>query len=436
VVRFAAVVLTLTVLIGLGREPAPHAERQASVAERPAPARFEHIVLGASLFRAAWAYRHDRAWLDDQLSFLQRHRFTAIRALGVVGDPSEPDYWDGREIDWRWPDYDAVIAGLTDLAFDSYGIRVQWTIFADADANIPDPADRGRLIERFIRMSRGRERKILAFEVANEYAQNGFSGPEGLAALGGLAARLNEATPVPVAASAHDAALCALYESQAVDLATFHFNRARDPGRPWAPFLEPWRLSPPRLRRDLTGCGTLPPLASNNEPIGPGVSGESETDPLRLVSGAAISYVSGLPIYIFHSGPGVRDDTVHPNGLRPSRLQDLPRATELFGGFAALMRSLPPDVHTWPRVALGDARHPFADVGGEMAGMMAAVNDGRFVVIAAGLRDRATLVARYAIRVDAINPLTGAIQQRRDLEPGQPLDLDKVEAFILIGDRQ
>ena len=72
----------------------------------------DHIVLGASLFRAAWGFKHDRAWLDDQLALLSRHGFTAIRALGAVGKPDEPDFWDGREVDWRWPDYDAVIAGL------------------------------------------------------------------------------------------------------------------------------------------------------------------------------------------------------------------------------------------------------------------------------------------------------------------------------------
>lgn len=397
---------------------------------------FPQIVLGASLFRAAWAYRNDRPWLDDQLALLQRHRFTAIRALGVVGDPAKPDYWDGREIDWRWADYEAVIAGLTDLAFDRYGIRVQWTIFADADASIPDPADRAQLVERFIRMSRGRERKILAFEVANEYTKNGFGGTEGVAALGRFAARLNEATPIPVAASAHDPALCALYDSKAIDFATVHFSRERDAVRPWVPFLEPWRWSPPRLRRDLSGCGTAPPLASNNEPIGPGSSGDSEIDPLRLVSAAAITYASGLPIHIFHSGPGIRDDSGHPAGLRPPRLQDLPRATELFDGFAALMRALPHDLHTWPRLALGDPGHPIGAVDGEMAGMIGAAKDNRFLVIVAGLRGRIALAARQAIRVEVLDPLTGATLQRRDLQQGQPLELDGPEAFILIGDRR
>ena len=44
---------------------------------------FRETVLGASLFRAAWAFRHDRPWLEAQLAFLADHNFTAIRVLGT-----------------------------------------------------------------------------------------------------------------------------------------------------------------------------------------------------------------------------------------------------------------------------------------------------------------------------------------------------------------
>jgi hypothetical protein len=392
------------------------------------------LVLGGSLFRAAWAYRHDRAWLDDQLAFLSRHRFNAIRAFGVVGDPSGADYWDGREIQWRWPDYDDVIAGLTDLAYDKYGIRVQWTIFAAAGVSVPDRADRDRLVDRFIRMSRGREHKILAFEVANEYPHNGFGGPDGLAELARLAARLNEATPIMVAASAHDVGLCEVYASKSVDLATFHFDRSREEGS-WAPFVEPWRMSTEGRQRDLTGCGALPAVASNNEPIGPGTSVASETDPVRLVVGAANSYLSGLPIFTFHSGPGVRDDPYHPGGLRPSRLQELPQAEAIFGGLSALMVNLPADVPAWRRQALGEPDHPFALESGRLAGAFAAVKEPRFIVAVAGIEGRVSLSARHPMRVEVLHPLTGAVVRHLDLSGGERLELDGLEAFVLRGTR-
>src|SRR5207245_789688 len=126
--------------------------------------------------------------------FLAEHGFDYFRALGVVGDPFQPDSWDGREIDWRWPDYDEVIAGLTDLAYDVYGLRVEWTLFGDGQLNIPDEADRYRLVDRFVAMAHGREHKIMHFELANEYWQNGFSGDAGLAQLRALTQYLRERT--------------------------------------------------------------------------------------------------------------------------------------------------------------------------------------------------------------------------------------------------
>jgi hypothetical protein len=71
-----------------------------------------------------------------------------------------------------------------------------------------------------------------------------------------------------------------------------------------------------------------------------------------------------------------------------------------------------------------------------MAGMIGAAKDNRFLVIVAGLRGRIALAARQAIRVEVLDPLTGATLQRRDLQQGQPLELDGPEAFILIGDRR
>jgi hypothetical protein len=380
------------------------------------PPRFDRFVLGASLFRAAWAYRNDRAWLEDQLDFLAKHDFDAIRVLGAVGDPAEPDFWDGREIDWRWPDYDAVIAGLTDLAYDRYGLRVQWTIFAGAP--IGERADRDQVVDSFLRMSRGRERKILAFEVANEYANNRFGGDEGRAELGRLARRLSEATDVPVAASAHDPALCELYATGAVDMATFHFDRTR--------------RDPPITLLSESGCATLPPLLSNNEPIGPGSSVESESDPYALVTAAANTYLSGVPVYIFHSGPGVRDDPWHPLRLRPSRLQDLPGINRIIGCFYALKGYLPVDVHSWTRHTREDPLHPFS-IEGPVRSALASSRGARFVVVLSDVTGALALTARRDMEVEAIDPPTGEVRLRKRLTKGERLALEGASSYILLG---
>jgi hypothetical protein len=378
--------------------------------------RIDRTVLGASLFRAAWAYRHDRAWLDDQLEFLAEHDFDAIRVLGEVGDPSAPDFWDGREIDWRWPDYESVIAGLTDLAYDRYGLRVQWTIFAGAP--ITDRAARDGIVERFLRMSRGREAKILAFEIANEYSKNGFPGTEGVTELGRLAGHMKEATTVPVAASSHSPDLCGLYASGAVDMATFHFDRAR--------------RDPQSVTASESGCPTLPPIVSNNEPIGPGSSVESESDPYRIVTDAANTYLLGMPIYIFHSGPGVRDDPYHPLGLRPSRLQDLRGVNRILGGLYAMKGYLPNDVHLWARHTREDPSHPFS-IEGPVQSAIAASRDARSVVVLSEITGPVVLTARRDMNVEVVDPPTGEVRAHTRLTKGDRLTLDPSPAYILLG---
>ena len=387
---------------------------------------FDRTVLAASLFRAAWAYRHDRAWLESQLDYLARHRFDAIRALGIVGDPEEPDYWDGREIDWRWDDHEAVIAGLTDLAHDRYGIQVQWTIFADAQASIPAEADRGLLVERFIAMSRGREKKILAFEVANEYLKNGFEGKDGLRQLRRFARRIRDATGVPVAASAHGPELCALYRGGDVDFATVHFDRSA-PYAGWSPVQEPWRIA--RRKGHVASC-ELPQMASNNEPAGPGSSVESVPDPLPTVMAAVNTYLAGLPIYVLHTGPGVRDDPAHETGLRPSGFAELEGAPALFGGMAAMRGYLPKEVVEWVSMSGKDAAFPF-DIEGRAAVALGARRGSTFVVAVSAIESEVTLVARREANVRGHDPLTGTAFEDRRLRRGDRWRIARAAAVIV-----
>jgi len=401
--------------LAAGLAAAPSRASRLSASSNGSP-RLDRIVLGASLFRAAWAYRHDRPWLEDQLEFLAQHEFDAIRVLGEVGDPGAPDFWDGREIDWRWPDYDAVIAGLTDLAYDRYGLRVQWTIFGGAP--IGDAAARDAIVERFLRMSRSRENKILAFEIANEYPNNGFPGENGRAELTRLARKLKDATAIPVAASSHDPNLCALYASAAVDMATFHFDRSR--------------RDPPSTMLSESGCATLPSILSNNEPIGPGSSVESESDPHRLVADAANTYVSGMAIYVFHTGPGVRDDPWHPLGLRPSRLQELRGINGIIGGLYALKGYLPGDVHTWTRQKREDPQHPFT-IEGPVGSALGASRDARFVVVLSDITGPLALVARREMSVEVVDPPTGEIRIRTRLGKGDRLALEQSRSYVVLG---
>lgn len=388
-------------------------------------------ALGASLFWAAWAYRHDRPRLDAHLELLSTHGFDYIRALGVVG---RQPYWAGREIDWRWPDYKEVIAGLTDHAYDKYGLRVQWTIFGDADQMIPDDGDRTRLVDTFLAMARGREHKIIHFEIANEYWQNGFGGPEGLAQIRRLAAHLADRTDIPVAISASAGHECddhlAVYRDLDVEILTEHFSRDVDGrfGR-WGPALAPWSVHE---------CSGLPRVVSNNEPIGPKSSVASETDPMRLIGAAISTYMGGVGLYVLHTDAGVRGHDA---------LTDMPNAPALLTAFSALKRYLPRDVVNWTRYRHDAGEHPFVTYAGETAGavwpdghndgaveVLASVKASRFLVVPLGIINGLTLEARRPMRFDVLHPLTGERLEAHSLRAGEKVRLRPLPVLVLVGE--
>jgi hypothetical protein len=430
-IRAAAALLVSAVLVqGLAAmQGRPGATRVSGHALRDDAGEF--AALGASLFWAAWAYRHDRPRLDAALARLSEHRFDYIRALGVVG---RQPYWAGREIDWRWPDYDAVIAGLTDHAYDRYGLRVQWTIFADADQVIPDAADRVRLLDRFVEMSRGREHKIIHFELANESWQNGFGGADGIAQLRELTRRLASRTQIPVAISDSEGHDCedhlVLYRDLDVEIVTEHF--ARDVGGPlgsWAPALEAWRLRE---------CAGLPAVRSSNEPIGPRSSVASEENPTRIIGAALAAYLSGVGLYVFHTDAGVW-------GREP--LEAMPNAGAMLGALRAMKGYLPPDIANWQSHRHGDPGHPFVLFAGEardatrVAGqadgaveMLASVHGDWFVAVPLGIVDGLTIEARGAMRFAVIDPLTGEQIDAHELRAGEKVRLPELPVLVLKGE--
>jgi hypothetical protein len=220
------------------------------------------------------------------------------------------------------------------------------TIFADADQMIPEPADRRALVERFLRMARGREHKIMHFEVANESWQNGFGGPEGVEQIRAIARDLATRTDIPVAISGSDGHDCAdhlvLYEGVPVEILTEHFARdVRGPLRAWQPVVEPWRLRE---------CKGLRPVVSSNEPIGPGSSVASDSDPFRIVAAALVAYMSGAGLYVLHTDAGVR-------GLDP--LLAMPDAAAILAGLKAMKGYVPADLPKWSHHRHDTPGHPF-----------------------------------------------------------------------------
>jgi len=397
-----------------------------------------YLGLGATMFWAAWAYKNDMDKLKANLQFLKDNGFNYFRALGVVGcvnDPNKPsDYWAGREIKVSWPDYNEVIAGLTDLAYDQYGLRVEWTLIGDGQCTVPTTSDKWDLINRFLSMSVGREHKIVHFELANEYWQNGFGGADGLAELREMTLHMRDNTDILVAASAPPKADCAsmskVNEGCISDIATAHYARASlIPEGSWGPVWQPWNhLSCPL------------PTGSNNEPIGPGASVNPENSPIKLVSGAIVSYISSHALYVFHSSAGVRGD---------QDLWDMSGATS----FSQLHNLLPSDLSSWSPVNADSADAPlqvfavdasgtfhadkmWVDVNGPTSGAVrtfGAKKGDEFIVYPMGILNSLTMAPRKKMTFSVIDPISGVIKECHTKGTGQQFVLTGAEAFLIKG---
>lgn len=395
-------------------------------------------ALGATLFWAAWAYKNDRPKLERALSFLSRNGFDYIRAFGQVGNPQNPTFWANRIIDASDPTLPATLAGVTDLAYDSYGIRVEWTIFASADV-IPTRARRQAFVDTCLAMSKGREHKIIHFEIANEFWQTGFPGPAGLDELRFLTKYLNDRTDILVAASAPDgfegSDLQRVYRGNIADIGTIHFDRdVRKADGPWRPVRQPW---------EYVYAPDVPAIGSNNEPIGPGSSVAQDDDPMRLVSGAIASYVSGLSLYVYHAHAGIR-------GLAgEGEVSDLPAASS----YNALRKLVPSDLPNWSRKNAHWADSPFKvyardaqgrlypdsmwpDMPGGSTGAVrayGAVKGNDFFVYPMGIRGSVRLEARRAMSVELFDPISGDRIDGRDIGAGQAFEVSGRSAVVLKG---
>lgn len=382
------------------------------------------LTVGASLFWTAWAYRHDRTRLERNLEWLAGHGFDYIRALGMVG--VQP-FWAGREIDPSADDYWATVEAVTDLAYDRYGLRVEWVIFADAQVMMPNVEHREAWVDRWAEFANGRREKILFLELANEFWRNGLNARE----LVDLTARLASQTDVLVASSSPAGQDCsswqAVYQGGQADIATIHFDRddQRVDGK-WRPVWLPWRFGT---------CAGLPKAASNNEPIGPRSSVASDDDPVRILSAAVVTFVSQLATYVYHSRAGIRGDV---------DLWDEPHADEIAVGVRALKGYLPVDLSNWERQGPDDVRHPFAQSlngqlwpEGHATGVVqayAAVSGNEFVVIPLGIREQVRLTSRGAMVLDIIHPVSGAVLSHYQLDAGQTLVIgDEVPAVVIKG---
>lgn len=393
------------------------------------------LGVGLTFFAAGWAYKHDRARLEENLADIAKAgAFDYIRVLGVVG----PDTggWEDRTMDPRWSDYRAVIVGLTDLAYDRYGLRVQWSIFGGVDS-VPTPGDRLNLVDLFADAMQGRDHKVMAYEVANEHWQNGFGGNDGRDELHRLAQRLKSQVPNLVALSATEEGREGwLYADSRADLFTIHLDRnVTGEGGMWRPVRQAWEV------QFIDG---IPRAWTSNEPIGPQSSVVADADTWRMVMSPAVVWVAGGAGYVFHTGPGVRFGGVNDLARgRVANFRDVENWKAITAGFRALRQSLPSDLPNW-RPQNGNPRFPDYPFDTELmasqveAGVVlrafCTIGGERFVCAPIKV-DRATqFKAKASMRLEVVNPLTGLVRETVSLTSGQTWTLQPTEpAAILRG---
>lgn len=392
------------------------------------------LGLGASYFLALRNAKFDRPRLHSDLALLASAGFNYVRVFSMVG-------WPGLEIAPvtftnragqtvpGWSDYWPQFRDLLD-AVAARGLRAEITIFADAQMVMADKSARRAHLDGILDGIAGREQTVVHLEVANEAWQNGFPGESGASDLREFTRHLADRTAALVAISSpadtSDAGITGLYRNSAADLATVHFSRdTRTPERGWLPV------------RDCFRAAMLPgvPPVSSNEPIGPGSSVNSESDPIKLCSAAIFAYVAGLSAYVFHSRAGIygHEQCCPPSG--ELRFEDAAGIR----AFQHLRALLPPDVASWTRNDGREARAPFTvfcggepnrnwpEVPGAVDGCVRNIGCERgreFIAFPMGILSAGvTLEARCAVSFRVRNPLNGAEAAAHRLKAGERVTL-------------
>lgn len=382
-------------------------------------------ALGATLFWGAWAYKFDRPRLERNLEVLSAAGIDYVRVLGSVGGAS----WEDRQTDPRWSDYDAIIAGMTDLAYDRYGLRVQWTLFGGAPFTT-SRRSRNALVDRFANLARGREQKIFAFEIANESWQNGFRGPDGLAELRRLGRRLNVRTRVLVALSSPAAGTtCETYARSGADAMTLHYERGFASEGPTQPLLRPWSFP---AAYDAACRGQLPSIVFNNEPIGPESSVRQDDSSSRIAAGYVMTFLAGNASYVLHAGPGIRGggaaDASSPLH-RHAHFDELPSFAAIASALASARKYLPPGLANWTRLAPNAAAAPLH--GSDL--LYTASNGPNFVALAVGVKESVVVRARRTLSIDVRQAGTGKLMKHLDVSSGKHVVLSGDESIVVIG---
>jgi hypothetical protein len=424
-VRYAAATCVIAAILLAAADPraavAPDPRRGAVVLSGRALADQDgpFLALGATLFWALWGEANDPERLDANLAWLADRGVHYVRILGMVGGES----WSDRRIDPTAPDYWTIVDRLL-VRLGRHGLRAQVTIFAGAQAMMPDRGAREAFVDRWAaRVNREPDRFVL-LEIANEHYQNGLDDILEVRALG---RRLADRTAVLVALSAPaDGQACAMYAGSAADLATIHYPRNFQIEGPWQALGRPWHYP----NEYDSGCRGALPVAVNNEPIGPASSVADDSDPLRLVLAYVTTFLSQNAAHVVHAGAGIRGGGAADRVLgRRANLFEVPGLDAALRGMQAAQSYLPSDLSNWTREDAAGGRFPFAGLDraierGDVKQAYAAIRQDRFVLVVLGLKRPLQVTARTSVVIEIIDPVSGTTVGQMTVRAGDPIQLE------------
>lgn len=369
-----------------------------------------HLALGASLFWAVLGaaaepdrLRANALWLRERgVDFVRVMVDTTDWSAIYEGGPGRSDTpAHDRRTNPLWAGFPAALASTRDILAEC-GLRVAWTIFG---GNQLDALQRERAAADLLEVCRQRPETVQYIEISNENNGAGLS----LGEYKRYVIAFERAGFLVAPTSVTHGPVNLYANCPTASLATMHFERTRgDNG--WRPVRQGWGY-PDEYREHF---GPLPMAWVSGEPIGPGSSVASETDPLVLAMQAVHTWLLGGCAHVVHFGAGIFGvPTHHPvGGPRPANVWEQESLAETLSFIQQYRTLLPTDLPNWARTRHGRRDHPFTfppdpllTVGDEALNRKkgcvrayAAYRGGRFVCVPIGVMGRLDLEPQHSTR--------------------------------------
>lgn len=382
----------------------------------------EFYPLGLTFMWSLQGARNEPDRYRQNLDWAAAHGFDFKRPLYEVG-------WGGNlRIDpATFPDHLGAIARDLDLCW-GLGLRSGVTLSGKGT---------GYDLRRLARdvgdvIGTGRAAAVLLVEMQNEYSNGG----DPLELLEAMAQDIDPRVPNMLAlstpANAEEADRIKA-ESLRLRLAVMIRHTERGDGdHGWRNVRQSW---------DFHVDGPL--VGADWEGPGPGSSGSTLTDPLRLAMKRALSIMCGAPIFVLHTGTGVYGDG-QPSSTgapRPPNFWQIDNIDAIVEAVRGVVEILPAGLPTWqtantqwvpPNPVAPFQPHAYweGDSGeGVNKAYSALAPDGRVIQMPCGVRGRTLLRASYPLSgVTVYDPLT-----RRPLEGFSGLSFGQGQTLELPG---